>query len=181
MLFQTGETELSSFERKCYWTTCGNPGWVWRWRGAQAFPKMLALSLIVSLTPFPYDPPSSWKPAMGTRCFACRQSCNCSYQVFHLVRGKKITFYPKSCQRTTAFSFHLRRFLMDLSNCSHAQSLDVSTTMIQEWHGCGWMRMLDSAPEAEWYSALHGRKGSTLLQVTLKKTSSLESCAARQL
>lgn len=94
MLFQTGETELSSFERKCYWTTCGNPGWVWRWRGAQAFPKMLALSLIVSLTPFPYDPPSSWKPAMGTRCFACRQSCNCSYQVFHLVREKKLHFIP---------------------------------------------------------------------------------------
>jgi len=52
--------------------------------------------------------------------------------------------YPKSCQANPAFSYHLRRFLLDLSNFSEAHRLDTSARMIQQRHEPRRVQMLPS-------------------------------------
>lgn len=126
---------------------------------------MLVLSLIISLTFLMI----LHQAATGTGHFICRQSYNCSYQVYISIRGKKITFYPKSCLRTTAFSFCLRRFLVDVPNCSNAHSLEFSTRKIQEWHECGCERMLPFCSRGRMTFSSARQKGKHFASSNIRK------------
>lgn len=163
-------TELSCSGRKCYRTICGKPGQKSKDKAVpQIFPNLSALSLVISLTHLPHDPPSSSKPTTGRGRFASRQSYNCSYQAYILTM-KKIAFIPNPARGLQPSA----SIWEGSSGSSQTVLKPTAWISLPGWYSNGTSpgvcRCCHPATQA---SVLHSRNASTLLQVTLKKNPKL--------
>lgn len=160
------------FWRKCYWTICGNLGQ--KSKDEEVHKPSLTYQPFPSLFP--------WLPFL----MILHQAESLQWEQDALLAGRATTVpnkfrswsekkkkNPKFCQSSTAFSFHLRSFLVDLSNCSNAHRLDVSTRMIQEWHKCGCVRMLPFCSRGRITFSSARQKGKHFASSNIKKTPKL--------
>lgn len=126
---------------------------------------MLVLSLIISLTFLMI----LHQAATGTGHFVCRQSYNCSYQVYISIRGKKLHFIPNPAWGLQPSASVWEGSLWMSQTVPMPIAWSSPQGRSRNGTSVGVSECCHSAPEAEWHSVLHGRKGSTLLQVTLGK------------
>lgn len=163
-------TELSCSGRKCYRTICGKPG---QKSKDKAVPKIFsnpsALSLIISLTHLPHDPPSSCKPTREEDALLSGRATIAPIKLSSWP-WKKIAFIPNP-----AGGLQPSASIWEGSSWSSQTVLKPTAWIsLSGWYSNGTSpgvcRCCHPATQA---SVLHGRNASTLLQVTLKKNPKL--------